>query len=187
MFNDAMLFSRPLEQGFQLLVNRPHYQQDLFISWNQIETSQKPEQFDIGYAGRLSAGIFGLNGQIYWAHAGGAQFSESRTVQPNGPRLRSAANNTNAAVGPDVTLKPAHYLSTLSWLREVEVMALYLMDEDETFDPTQPMTRDADTSWLPAPTLKGGCPMSISGAERTTRRFGETRPILPGISRRSAS
>lgn len=141
MFNDAMLFSRPLEQGFQLLVNRPHYQQDLFISWNQIETSQKPEQFDIGYAGRLSAGIFGLNGQIYWAHAGGAQFSESRTVQPNGTRLRSAANNTNAAVGPDVTLEPAHYLSTLSWLREVEVMALYLMDEDETFDPTQPMTR----------------------------------------------
>jgi len=141
IFNDAMLFSRPVEQGFQLLVNRPHYQQDLFISWNQIETSQKPEQFDVGYSGRLAAGMFGLNGQIYWAHAGGAQFSESRSVQPNGMRLRSAANNTNIAVGPDLTLEPARYLSGLSWLHEIEVMALYLADEDETFDPTEPLTR----------------------------------------------
>ena len=141
IFNDATLFSRPIEQGFQLFVNRSHYQQDLFISWNQIETSQKPEQFDVGYAGRLSAGIFGLNGQIYWAHAGGAQFSENRSVQPNGVRLRSAANNTDIAVGPDMSLEPGRHLSTLSWLREIEVMALYLVDEDETFDPAQPLRR----------------------------------------------
>jgi hypothetical protein len=141
MFNDATLFSRPVEQGFQLLVNRPHYQQDLFISWNQIETSQKPEQFDLGYAGRLSAGIFGLNGQFYWTHAGGAQFSENRTVQFGGPRLRSAANNTDIAIGPDLTLEPSRYLPALSSVREVEVMALYLTDEDGPIDPTQPITR----------------------------------------------
>ncbi|MFO0732672.1 MAG: hypothetical protein U0361_17175 [Nitrospiraceae bacterium] len=32
LFNDAMLFSRPVEQGFQMLVDREHYQQDLFIN-----------------------------------------------------------------------------------------------------------------------------------------------------------
>ena len=79
LFDDATLFSRPIEQGFQLLVNRPHYQQDLFISWNQLETFQKPEQFDVGYAGRAAYGNLALNGQVYWAHSGGAQYSESRT------------------------------------------------------------------------------------------------------------
>ena len=54
LFNDATLFTRPIEQGFQLLVNRPHYQQDLFINWNQVETFQKAEQFDVGYTGRVA-------------------------------------------------------------------------------------------------------------------------------------
>ena len=73
LFNDASLFSRPIEQGFQLLVDRQHYQQDLFINWNQIETFQKPERFDVGYAGRASAGFFSsqwpsLTGLIPAAH-----------------------------------------------------------------------------------------------------------------------
>ena len=141
LFNDATLFSRPVEQGFQLLVNRPHYQQDLFINWNQVETSQKPEIFDVGYAGRLSQGMFGLNGQVYWTHNGGAQYSENRTVQPNGTRNRSTFNNFQTAVGPDVTVQPGRYLPALSWLREVEVMALYLTDQNEPVDITQPITR----------------------------------------------
>jgi hypothetical protein len=141
LFNDATLFSRPVEQGFQLLVERPHYQQDLFINWNQVETSQKPEIFDVGYAGRVSQGMFGLNGQVYWTHAGGAQFSESRSLQPNGTRNRSTFNNFQAAVGPDVTVQPGRYVPGLSWLREVEIMALYLTDQNEPVDITQPITR----------------------------------------------
>ena len=105
LFNDASLFSRPLEQGFQLLVNREHYQQDLFINWNQIETFQKAERFDVGYAGRASAGFFSLNGQVYWTHSGGAQYSESRTFFGAGlPRDRPASKwsspRPTAAVRP---------------------------------------------------------------------------------------
>lgn len=135
LFNDAMLFARPVEQGFQLLVDREHYQQDLFINWNQIETFQKAERFDVGYAGRISAGSFSLNGQVYWAHSGGAQYSESRTFfGPGIPRDRPAGNNFLTAFGPQFTFQPGQYWSQLSWFREIDVMALYLTSQNE---PTQ--------------------------------------------------
>lgn len=142
VFDDALLFSRPIEQGFQLLVNRPSYQQDLFLTWTQVETSMKPERFDVGYAGRLSRSVFGLNGQVYWSHSGGAQFSEVRSIiQPGGPRNRPASNNFTAAVGPDVTVQPSTYWPGLAWLREIEVMALYLTGQNEPTTITQPITR----------------------------------------------
>jgi hypothetical protein len=142
IFDDATLFSRPIEQGFQFLVNRPSYQQDLFIAWNQIETAQKPEQFDVGFSGRLAHSIFGLNGQVYWAHSGGAQYSEARTFfGPGIPRDRAASNNFQAAAGPDVTLRPSEYWRTLSWFREFEVIALYLTDQNEPTSSAEPTTR----------------------------------------------
>lgn len=142
IFDDATLFSRPIEQGFQFLVNRPTYQQDLFIAWNQIETAHKPEQFDVGYSGRLAHSIFGLNGQVYWAHSGGAQYSEARTFfGPGIPRDRAASNNFQIAAGPDVTLRPGEYWRTLSWFREFEVIALYLTDQNEPTSSTEPITR----------------------------------------------
>lgn len=142
LFNDASLFSRPLEQGFQLLVNREHYQQDLFINWNQIETFQKAERFDVGYTGRASAGFFSLNGQVYWTHSGGAQYSESRTFFGAGlPRDRPASNNFLTAVGPQLTFQPNRYSSALSWFREIDVMALYLTSQHEPTQGGAPIVR----------------------------------------------
>ncbi|MBA3754116.1 MAG: hypothetical protein H0X01_08280, partial [Nitrospira sp.] len=142
LFNDASLFSRPVEQGFQLLVNREHYQQDLFINWNQIETFQKPERFDVGYAGRVSAGFFSFNGQVYWTHSGGAQYSESRTFFGAGlPRDRAASNNFLTAFGPQFTFQPGRYWSALSWFREVDVMALYLNSQNEPTQSGSPIVR----------------------------------------------
>jgi hypothetical protein len=142
LFNDASLFSRPVEQGFQLLVNREHYQQDLFINWNQIETFQKPERFDVGYAGRATAGLFSFNGQVYWTHSGGAQYSESRTFfGPGLPRDRPASNNFLTAFGPQFTFQPSRYWSALSWFREVDVMALYLNSQNEPTQSGSPIVR----------------------------------------------
>jgi hypothetical protein len=142
LFNDALLFSRPIEQGFQLLVNREHYQQDLFINWNQLETFQKPERFDVGYAGRVSAGLFSFNGQVYWTHSGGAQYSESRTFFGAGlPRDRPASNNFLTAFGPQFTFQPHRYWSALSWFREVDVMALYLTSQHEPTQSGLPIVR----------------------------------------------
>ena len=142
LFNDASLFSRPIEQGFQLLVDRQHYQQDLFINWNQIETFQKPERFDVGYAGRASAGFFSLNGQVYWSHSGGAQYSESRTFfGPGIPRDRPAGNNFLTAFGPQFTFQPNRYWSALSWFREIDVMAMYLTSQDEPTQSRAPIVR----------------------------------------------
>lgn len=142
VFNDAMLFSRPIEQGFQLLVDRKHYQQDLFINWNQIETFQKAERFDVGYAGRVAAGHFSLNGQVYWAHSGGAQYSEARTFFGAGlPRDRPAGNNLLTAFGPQFSFQPRQYWSRLSWFREIDVMALYLTSQNEPTQSGSPIVR----------------------------------------------
>lgn len=142
LFNDAMLFARPIEQGFQLLVNREHYQQDLFLNWSQLETFQKAERFDVGYAGRVSAGHFSLNGQVYWAHSGGAQYSESRTFfGPGIPRDHPAGNNFLTAFGPQFTFQPRQYWSQLSWFREIDVMALYLTSQNEPTQGGSPIVR----------------------------------------------
>jgi len=142
LFNDATLFSRPVEQGFQLLVDRKHYQQDLFINWNQIETYQKAERFDVGYAGRVAAGPLALNGQMYWTHSGGAQYSEARTFfGPGLPRDRPAGNNFLTAFGPQFTWQPKQYWPQLSWFREIDVMALYLTSQNEPTQSSSPIVR----------------------------------------------
>ena len=142
LFNDATLFSRPLEQGFQLLVNREHYQQDLFINWKQLETFQKAERFDVGYAGRAGAGFLSFNGQVYWAHSGGAQYSESRTFFGVGlPRDRPASNNFLTAFGPQLTFQPGRYWSALPWFKEIDVMALYLTSQNEPTQGGAPIVR----------------------------------------------
>ena len=140
IFDDATLFTRPVEQGFQFLVDHPVYRQDLFINWYQVETAMKPERFDIGYAGRLTQGMLGLDAQFYWDHAGGAQFSENRSLRPDGLRNRPTLNNTLAAVGPDVSLEPSRYWPGITWFRELQVMAFYLYGEDQPADITQPVT-----------------------------------------------
>lgn len=142
LFNDAMLLTRPIEQGFQLLVDREHYQQDVFINWSQLETFQKAERFDVGYAGRVSAGHFSFNGQVYWSHSGGAQYSESRTFFGAGiPRDRPAGNNFLTAFGPQFTFQPRQYWSQLSWFREIDVMALYLTSQNEPTQSGSPIVR----------------------------------------------
>ena len=142
LFNDAMLLMRPIEQGFQLLVDREHYQQDVFVNWSQVETFQKAERFDVGYAGRVSAGHFSFNGQVYWFHSGGAQYSESRTFfGPGIPRDRPAGNNFLTAFGPQFTFQPRQYWSRLSWFREIDVMALYLNSQNEPTQSGSPIVR----------------------------------------------
>jgi len=142
LFNDAMLLTRPVEQGFQLLVDREHYQQDVFINWSQLETFQKAERFDVGYAGRATAGYFSFNGQVYWSHSGGAQYSESRTFfGPGIPRDRPAGNNFLTAFGPQFTFQPRQYWSRLSWFREIDVMALYLNSQNEPTQSGSPIVR----------------------------------------------
>ena len=159
LFNDATLFSRPVEQGFQLLVDREQYQQDLFINWNQVETFQKAERFDVGYAGRVAAGPFALNGQVYWTHSGGAQYSEARTFfGPGLARDRPAGNNFLTAVGPQFTLQPKQYWPQLSWFREIDVLALYLTSQDEPTQSGSPIVRGRGYQFTAGVNLDGWRP-----------------------------
>ncbi|MFZ1502208.1 MAG: hypothetical protein WAS50_03570, partial [Nitrospira sp.] len=88
------------------------------------------------------AGHFAFNGQVYWSHSGGAQYSESRTFfGPGIPRDRPAGNNFLTAFGPQFTFQPRQYWSQLSWFREIDVMALYLTSQNEPTQSGSPIVR----------------------------------------------
>ncbi|MBI4400972.1 MAG: hypothetical protein HY581_05015, partial [Nitrospirae bacterium] len=111
VFDDLMYFVRPIEQGFQLIANTPYYQQDLFINWQQQNTTIKNERFDIGYAGKLKFGVLRLNAQFHYDHLGGEiPFPDFRPIQ--------ARNNTAWAAGPELVFAPSTLSPSLSWWRE---------------------------------------------------------------------
>ena len=104
VFNDAMLFSRPIEQGFNCwsIVN---ITSRISLSTGiRSETFQKAERFDVGYAGRVAAGHFSQRPSLLGPF-GGAQYSEARTFFGAGlPRDRPAGNNLLTAFGPQFFL-----------------------------------------------------------------------------------
>ena len=87
-----------------------------------------------------------LNGQAYWAHSGGAQYSESRTFIGFGlPRDRPATNNFIAAVGPEFTFDRLGIPSALRGFARSNVIALYLTSQNEPSAITQPIVRGHGT------------------------------------------
>ena len=79
----------------------------------------------MGYAGRISAGIFSFNGQGHWTHTGGAQYSESRTFFGVGLPRDPCVEQFHDSLRPQLTFQPNRYWS-VPWFKEIDVMALYL-------------------------------------------------------------
>lgn len=124
VFDDLMYFIRPVEQGFQLLVDRRYYQQDLFINWQQQNTRVTNERFDIGYVGKLQFGFLRLNLQGHYDHLGGeVPFPDFRPLE--------ARNNLAWAVGPELAFSPSRYFPSLSAWREVGVALTFLGTSDQ--------------------------------------------------------
>lgn len=131
VFDDLRYFVRPVEQGFQFLVDRQYYQQDLFFNWYQENTRQSNERFDIGYAGKLKLGPVRLNAQLHWDHGGGEiPFPDFRTI--------SAQNNIVWAGGPELAVAAPFGRDGL--IREVGAAFTLLGDRDEPNQRTPALT-----------------------------------------------
>lgn len=124
VFDDLVYFVRPVEQGFQLLIDSRYYQQDLFINWQQQNTRVTNERFDVGYVGKLKFGPLRLNTQIHFDHLGGEiPFPDTRPIVTR--------NNTAWAIGPALEFSPFRYLPFVSWWRVVGASFTFLGSRDD--------------------------------------------------------
>ena len=124
VFDDLTYFIRPVEQGFQLLVETQYYRQDLFINWQQQNTRVTNERFNVGYVGKLTFGPLDLNTQVHFDHLGGEiPFPDFRTLE--------SRNNLAWAVGPALVFSPSASLRWLSWWRVIGGAITFLGTRDE--------------------------------------------------------
>ncbi len=128
-FNDVLRYREPIEQGFQIKANSQHLRQDLWLSWEERETSTQREKFSIGDYTQLKAGGFMLEGQVYWVHLGGQQNS--------GPGV---FNNLSLGVGGGYTYRPEKAGGSLGWLDEIGFTVHHLRNSDDP--PALPKVED---------------------------------------------
>ena len=123
LFNDVLRYREPIEQGFQFKGNTQHLRQDLWLNWEELETTTKREKFSIGDYTQLKAGGFMVDGQVYWVHLGGQQNS--------GPGV---FNNLSFGAGAGYTYRPENSGDTSSWLKEIGFTVHYLQNIDDPPD-----------------------------------------------------
>ena len=93
---ETLAFERPYEAGLQWKMNYPGFRQDAWINWQQTNTSEKRERFDVGMNGRLPLAkklAMSLAYQFHMVHEGGQLFA-------NGPVRDSWA------IGPGLIVEP---------------------------------------------------------------------------------
>jgi hypothetical protein len=119
-FNDSLRYIDPIEQGFQIKADSKHIRQDLWLSWEERETTNQREKFSIGNVTQLKAGGFMLEGQVYWVHLGGQKNT--------GPGV---FNNISLGAGGGYTYRPEKTAGSSNWLSEIGFTVHYLQNSDD--------------------------------------------------------
>jgi hypothetical protein len=119
-FHDNLRYIDPIEQGFQIKASSKHIRQDLWLSWEERETTTRREKFSIGDVTQLKAGGFMIEGQVYWVHLGGQDNS--------GPGV---FNNLSVGAGTGYTYRPEKTGGVSSFLDEIGFTVHYLQNTDD--------------------------------------------------------
>ncbi len=128
-FDDTLRYLDPIEQGFQIKGDTRHVKQDLWIDWEERETTDRREKFSLGNVTRLEAWGFMIEGQIYWVHRGGQKNS--------GPGV---FNNLSLGAGTGYIYRHKKTGGSLSFLDEIGFSVHHLYNQDDP--PTLPAVDD---------------------------------------------
>lgn len=125
IFNDDLVYTEPIEQGFQLKGDSKLFKQDLWISWEVKETPTRREKFSVGNFSQFYNQGFMIEGQLYWVHYGGQRNNEDGII-----------NNISLAAGVGYSLYPKKWSKGLKFLDEVGVTMNYLYNRNSPFTTT---------------------------------------------------
>ena len=136
LFWEALRFTDPIEQGFQLKGDTEHLKQDLWIAWERREAPGVREKFSVGNVTELRWQGLSLEGQVYWNHLGG---------QKNGGP--GVFNNLSVGIGGGYTYVPD--FENYDFFKEAgfKVHYLYQMDEPASV-PKVDETGVAAQAWV---------------------------------------
>ncbi len=118
IFWEALRFTDPIEQGFQLKADTKLIRQDLWIAWERRESPGVREKFSVGNVTELRWDGLSLEGQVLWNHLGGQQ--------NGGPGV---FNNLSVAFGGGYTFIPD--FEGYSFFKEAGFRVHYLYQKDE--------------------------------------------------------
>jgi hypothetical protein len=127
LFDDDLAFLRPVEQGAQILIEWPHWHQDVWINWQMREDDFGFEKFDVGWAAELRVGGFRFDLQMHWIHFGGERFPPD-----------NEKNNPAFAVGLGYHLDLQDGSEALRLLRAVDLRVYGFYAEDNDTDSSVP-------------------------------------------------
>jgi len=99
MQRESLTFGRGQEMGLQWLVASPRLEQDAWINWQRLNTSEHRERFDAGYRASLPiARGTALQGQWHVVHEGGQQFDNGAVSDSQGAALGLEWSHVEGAV-----------------------------------------------------------------------------------------
>ncbi len=100
ILDDVQKLRTEVEEGFQLRVDRVHYQEDTWLNWRVREGVVRAEEFEIASCQRLRVwgGRLQGEGQFMWSHAGG-QISSSGRVEQDLMYLAGASLGSRGTAG----------------------------------------------------------------------------------------
>jgi hypothetical protein len=93
----------PVETGAQLLFKKPGWSDDLFFNYQQLDTANQNEKFDLGFVHRNQWKWLFFNYQAHWVHNGGELF----------PSPIETRNDVAQTAGIDVEYHPFHLNSVI--------------------------------------------------------------------------
>ena len=118
---ETLAFTRPYEAGLQWQLDTARIEQDLWISWQQLNTAEHRERFDVGLRGQIPFDTslpIAVGYQIHYVHEGGQLFDK-------GPVTDSFAGGPGLIVEPQIGLFDDVSIETyLMWSKNVADRAI---------------------------------------------------------------
>ena len=121
---ETLVFERPYEAGLQWKMDTPRLRQDAWVNWQNVNTEDRRERFDVGINGRLPVGTkvaLSVAYQFHLVHEGGQ-------LHANGPVRDSWA------IGPGLIIEPTFWFFDRTTVEGYALLSRHVPDRSNLSD-----------------------------------------------------